>query len=240
LKDESTLKSRIVPDGRSDSEKDFLRTDSPTMAVEIFRFLISIAAERGWTLASLVIKAAYLQAEGYNRLVFVKPPREEGDVANLWLLIAAAYGLVDSDLLWYLTSSKAMQQFGLSCSSLDLCTWTLKEGNNVCLIVLVQTDNYLYTGLSDHITRFEQFMSQKFKVGSTEHNSFKVNSMSITARDGGFIIDQNSKKVDLELYPQSLHHSRVRDSPSSEREHRFAVSTIGSLLFIGRAVQYEG
>jgi hypothetical protein len=45
-KDESISKARIVPDGRSDSDKDFLRTDSPTMAVYIFRFLISIAAER--------------------------------------------------------------------------------------------------------------------------------------------------------------------------------------------------
>jgi hypothetical protein len=40
-------------------------------------------------------------------------------------------------------------------------------------------------------------MSQKLKVGSIEHDSFMVHGMSITARDGGFIIDQNSKKVDL-------------------------------------------
>jgi hypothetical protein len=37
-KDESTLKARIVFDERGDSEKDFLRTESPTMAVEFFRF----------------------------------------------------------------------------------------------------------------------------------------------------------------------------------------------------------
>jgi hypothetical protein len=67
--------------------------------------------------------------------VFVKPPREEEDDANLWLLMAAVYGLVDSGRLWYLTSSEAMQQFGLSCSLLHSCTWTLKDGNNVCLIV---------------------------------------------------------------------------------------------------------
>jgi hypothetical protein len=69
-KDEYTLKARIVPDGRGDSEKDFLRTDSPIMAVDIFRFLISIAAERRWTLASLDIKDEYLQAEDYNRWCF--------------------------------------------------------------------------------------------------------------------------------------------------------------------------
>jgi Reverse transcriptase (RNA-dependent DNA polymerase) len=121
------------------------------MAVDIFRFLVSIAAERGWTLASLDIKAAYLQAEDYDRLVSVKPPKEEGNNASLWLLMAAAYGLVDSGRLWYLTSSKALPQFGLSCSSLYSCTWTLREGDRVCLIVLVQTDNFLYTGWPGHI-----------------------------------------------------------------------------------------
>jgi hypothetical protein len=79
-------------------------------------------------------------------------------------------------------------------------------------------------------------MSQKFKVGSIEYDSFKVYGMSITARDGGFIIYQNSKKVDLELYSQCLLHSRIGDSPASERKHRFAMSTIGSLLFIGRFI----
>jgi hypothetical protein len=59
--------------------------------------------------------------------------------------------------------------------------------------------------------------------------------MSIVACDGGFFIDQNSKKIYLELYSQSLLHNRVGDSPASEREHRFAMSTIGFLLFIERS-----
>jgi hypothetical protein len=76
-------------------------------------------------------------------------------------------------------------------------------------------------------------MSQKFKVGSIEHISFKAYGMPITSRYVGFFIDQNSEKVDLELYLQSLFHSRVDDSPASERE-RFAISTIESLSIVGR------
>jgi hypothetical protein len=104
----------------------------------------------------------------------------------------------------------------------------------VCLIVLVQTDNYLYTGWPGHIAKFEQFMSQKFKVGSIEHDTLKVYGKSITPRNRGFIIDKNEKKFDLELYPHSLLYSRVGDSPASERVHQLSMSTIGSLLFIGR------
>jgi Reverse transcriptase (RNA-dependent DNA polymerase) len=59
-----------------DDEKAFLRADAPTMSVEILRLLVSIAAERGWRLGSLDIKAAYLQAAGFDREIFVRPPRK--------------------------------------------------------------------------------------------------------------------------------------------------------------------
>jgi hypothetical protein len=46
-KPNGSLKARIVPHGHMDDEKAFLRTDAPTMSVEVMRLLISIAAERG-------------------------------------------------------------------------------------------------------------------------------------------------------------------------------------------------
>lgn len=57
-KDEANVTSRIVPDGRGDADKHFLRSDSPTMTVDAFRLLISIAAQRNWILSSLEIIAA--------------------------------------------------------------------------------------------------------------------------------------------------------------------------------------
>jgi hypothetical protein len=78
-KNQETLKARIVVDGRGDSQRHFLRTDSPTMWFDAFRMMISIAAERGWSLGSLDIKAVYLQAEDFNREIYVTPPREEAE-----------------------------------------------------------------------------------------------------------------------------------------------------------------
>jgi Reverse transcriptase (RNA-dependent DNA polymerase) len=76
-KKDGILKARFVQHGHQDNEKDFLRNDSPTMAVEVLRIVVSIAVERGWRLGSLDIKAAYLQAIGLNREIHVRPPKEE-------------------------------------------------------------------------------------------------------------------------------------------------------------------
>jgi hypothetical protein len=37
-----TLKARIVPHGHRDDEKGLLRTDAPTMSVEVLRYIVSI------------------------------------------------------------------------------------------------------------------------------------------------------------------------------------------------------
>jgi Reverse transcriptase (RNA-dependent DNA polymerase) len=81
-----SLKARIVPHGHMDDEKAFMRTDAPTMSTEVMRLLISVVAERGWRIGSLDVKAAYLQADGFNRDIFVRPPSEEGDSKHLWRL----------------------------------------------------------------------------------------------------------------------------------------------------------
>jgi hypothetical protein len=75
-KSDGSLKARIVSHGHMDDEKAFLRTDAPTMSVEVMRLLVSIAAERGWRPGSLDIKAAYLQAAGFDRESFVRPPKK--------------------------------------------------------------------------------------------------------------------------------------------------------------------
>jgi Reverse transcriptase (RNA-dependent DNA polymerase) len=70
-KNQETLKARIVPEGRGDSQRHFLKADSPTMSLDAFRMMLSIAAGRGWSLGSLDIKEAYLQAEDFNREIYL-------------------------------------------------------------------------------------------------------------------------------------------------------------------------
>ena len=47
------------------------------MAEEVFRLVLFLAVEFQWTIAEMDITAAYLQAEGFVRYVFVRPPTQE-------------------------------------------------------------------------------------------------------------------------------------------------------------------
>ena len=80
------VKARICPWGNHDSEKDYLRSDAPSMLMEVFRITISIRVEKSWDIGSMDIRAAFLQANGFNRSIYVRPPREEEQPKILWKL----------------------------------------------------------------------------------------------------------------------------------------------------------
>jgi hypothetical protein len=90
------LKARFVVNVNQDNEIDFLRKDSPTMAVEELRLIVSIAMERGWRLGSLDVKASYFQDIGFKREIYVRPPKEGNDKTHAWRLEKPAYGLANS------------------------------------------------------------------------------------------------------------------------------------------------
>jgi hypothetical protein len=41
--------------------------------------IVAIAVENQWRIGSLDVKAEYLQATGFNRIIYVRPPKEDQD-----------------------------------------------------------------------------------------------------------------------------------------------------------------
>jgi hypothetical protein len=94
------LKCRLVPHGHRDREKEGLRTDSSTAQFPTIRLLLSLAVLYRFSLSSIDISGAYLQAGPLPRLVFIRPPRGWDSPNVLWKLLRPAYGLVESGRLW--------------------------------------------------------------------------------------------------------------------------------------------
>ena len=92
-------KARICPWGSHDLERLRLRTDCPSMLMEIFRILLSICEEKGWSIGSMDAIAVFLNANGFVRIIYILPVREEKSMGILWQLLAPAYVLVDSGRL---------------------------------------------------------------------------------------------------------------------------------------------
>ena len=73
---EREMKSRIVPHGNRDDEKNSIRKDSAMAQLGIVRLLLSIVTFLGMRLAMADIKGAYLQSGPIKRDIYVRPPLE--------------------------------------------------------------------------------------------------------------------------------------------------------------------
>ena len=93
------VKARICPWGNHDNEKDYFRSDAPSMLMEVFRIAISIGVEKSWDIGSIDMRAVFLQANGFNRSIYERPPREEEQPKTISKLLFAVYKLVDSGRL---------------------------------------------------------------------------------------------------------------------------------------------
>ena len=103
------LKARIAPHGNEDDLKNVLSKDCSTCPPTGLRIVESIAAIKGWTIYKADVKAAFLQTGEAHRDVYVRPPRDSKMKSTyLWLLLTAAYGLVNANkctlCLWIICS----------------------------------------------------------------------------------------------------------------------------------------
>ena len=107
------LKARIAPHGNEDSEKDGLKTDSATCPPVGIRIVCSTATVKKWPVVKIDFKTSFLQTGSATRDVYMIPPREcFPRTRHYWLLLAAAYGLVNSNAKWQAHSDTCLTQLG--------------------------------------------------------------------------------------------------------------------------------
>jgi hypothetical protein len=112
-------------------------------------------------LGSLDVKAADLQVEGFSRNRFVRPPKEESDVSPLWQLEKPAYGIVESERLWFLTAFRALEPHELRPCPYDQILFKLDDHS---LFVTTQVDNFIFTGSDQAMDKFSSYMAGCFKL----------------------------------------------------------------------------
>lgn len=124
-----------------------------------------------------------------------------------------------------------MDDFGLDASTLDQTLWSLPSPH--VLFVLIQAENCLITGKEPDLTRFIDFMKNRFTVGSIEWDTFELFGTKFTLLlDGTRQLDQNAKKYEFGPFPAYLAH-RPADARATALETRFFAYTLGSMIFIG-------
>lgn len=237
-KDDGRVKARIVPWGHRDLERDELRSDSPCANLEIFRLVLSIAAEHAWELGQMDITAAFLQASGFDREVYVRPPKEANDATGLWKLQAAAYGLVNSGRLWYRTSDYALvSEHKLTRSRYEPTLYYAQVDGILAFVLVAQVDNYIYAGMDAQMRSFESFLQNRFLVGALDRRCFSVMGCELNQNvDGTIILTQQSRLTDIDentLTPPAR-ASKDPDRIANKFELHAYRSMLGKMLYVGR------
>ena len=83
------------------------------MRRESLKLLLSVAANEGFSLRSIDIRAAFLQAKGLEREIFMMPPKDVQKQGMLWRLKKPLYGLNDASIRFWLKVKDVFGKFGL-------------------------------------------------------------------------------------------------------------------------------
>ena len=72
-----------------------------------------LAANSGFKVVSMDIRAAFLQANRLDREVFMKPPEDIRKEGKIWKLLKPLYGLDDASRKFWLKVKETLSELGL-------------------------------------------------------------------------------------------------------------------------------
>ena len=146
--------------------------------------VISLSALQKWKLWSLDIKNAFLQADGFDRAVFLRAPDEwnPGSAHRIWKLNAPAYGLNDAPVAFrrslkrhLMNSTLSMDRVGLKCigSSFDPCLFFVfrKTGSAVGAFT-THIDDILGCGEPGVMDGIRTFLELRFGELKSQEGNF--------------------------------------------------------------------
>lgn len=185
------------------------------------------------------MKAAFLQTGEAQRDVYVRPPREgKMKSSHHWLLITAAYGLVNANAKWHFQSDNLMLEIGLTQSAHVPQLFYQKYNGRLVLIVAKVLDDLKAAGEGDRVKQFFKEIDRRFKFGDVKHGPGKLGFFGTnTVQNGDFTIktDAGDKLNAVTEYPFSRQRRKQFDQPLNKIEKSVFASVNSSLGWIGTA-----
>ena len=87
------------------------------------KLFFSVAANEGFSLRSIDIRAVFLQAKDLEREIFLLPPKDVKKEGLIWKLKKPLYGLNDASRKFWLKVKAVFAEFGFgSWMEMKLCT----------------------------------------------------------------------------------------------------------------------
>jgi len=231
------LKARIAPHGNKDRERDNLKTDSATCSPVGMRLILSIAVIKKWNLAKIDFKSAFLQSGQAIRDVYVKPPRESKEKFVYWLLLTAAYGLVNASAKWQEEIDGSLKILGFHQLIYVPQLFYKRDSSGLLSVIAVKVvDDVLLAGNNQVIRKVVEEIQKRYTIGTIVYSpgSFLFNGLSISQdEDYNICVDADAKLSALQPIPLSRFRRKAFEEKANAVELSAFRSSAGSIGWIG-------
>ena len=204
----TNYKGRLV--ARGFQEKEAPQSDSPMMLQESMKMFFSVAANQGFALRSIDIRAAFLQAKELDREFFLKPPKYIKKEGILWKLKKPLYGLNDASQKFWLKVKMVFSEMGLKRLEGDKAVYYKHdEAGKLHGMVSTHVDDFTLAGKDDFIEHITKEINKALDVSKVEDGMFRFTGIDVKQTENGVVLS-------MEDYAQSLEEIQIREDRSDE------------------------
>ena len=143
-----------------------------------------MAANEGFNLRSMDIKAAFLQANELDRDVYIEPPSDVKKEGVLWKLVKPLYGLKDASRKFWLRMKKIFEDEGLKTVKGDEAFYYKFDGKKLEGMVLTHVDDFSMAGADGFLDELEKKIRKELNVSKVEKNKYRFTGIDIEKKDG--------------------------------------------------------
>ena len=210
LSDSTTplVKARLVARGFEEHKDCNLRSDAPTAGKDVLRIFLTLVATNKWRCNCIDIKAAFLQGCGFDREVFLRPPKEaEGSEGKIWKLRKCVYGLNDAARVWYFTVKNVLIELGCIQLKVDPAMFYWFQNEKLSGLFLIHVDDFIWGGTQMFKDSVISKLEKKFEIGKQAGSVFKYVGVEINQDETSITLSQKSYLNEVNVIPMS--HTRA-------------------------------
>ena len=146
------VKARLVAKGFQEAESP--QSDSPTMLRESMKLFFSVAANEGFQLRKIDIRAAFLQADPLDRDVFMRIPKDIRKDGMIWRLKKPLYGLNDASRKFWLRMKGIFKDIGLvKLSGDEAVYYKVTDQGELEGMISTHVDDFDLAGTTEFVER---------------------------------------------------------------------------------------
>ena len=226
-------KARLVARGFEDLDNGNILKDSPTCSTESLRTVLSVIAQKKWSVHTMDVKTAFLQGAELSREIFIKPPKE-ANFEGLWKLRKCVYGLADASLAWYKRVCEVMYELGAKKSKVDPAVFVWVVNGQVIGLLASHVDDFIWAGDSTFEEKVIEQIRKKFLIGNEENGHFSYVGIDIYEKNNRIDFEQHKYIDNLQSISLEKSRQKERNMPLNEKETDNLRSKIGQLLWVAR------